>query len=266
MWLRGLSLLCCIGSVLPLRGQDGKDLLYEVTVALRLAAADNLQQVYVVTPDNFLIKYDAAGRELYRYSNNYLGELAWIDATNPIQVLAYYPGLQTVVTLDVTLNEIARTNLVTLGLFNIGCLCAANDGQLWILDEMDFNLKKVSRQGRTLASSENLLLTLGAPPRCRQMLERNNRVYMLDEQQGILVFDNLGTYDRKYAVQSVDHFQVLEDQLFFMENGVPTALDLRLFTHQRLRLPTDESTPLFFELQPDRLFLFYPDGYKVYKR
>lgn len=76
---------------------------------------DKLHQIYVITPDNNIIKYDENGDILYRYTNNYLGAPSLIDASNPIQILVYYPGLQTIVTLDVTLNEISRTNLVSFG-------------------------------------------------------------------------------------------------------------------------------------------------------
>lgn len=179
------------------------------------ADTDKLDHLYLATEQNDVIKFDANCRELYRYTNNYLGYPARIDAANPINVICYYPALQVVVTLDVTMNEISRTNLIELGFIDVRAVCSSNDGNLWILDAMDFTLKKINRLGRVIAQSENLILKLGKLPEISYMQELNNRVYLLEKNQAIYQFDNFGNFKTTDILPGVKGFHATPGQLFF---------------------------------------------------
>lgn len=241
-------------------------LLFEVQVPVKFAITDKMQQVYIVTPEDVLIKYDQRGKEMGRYTNNYLGELEVVDPTNPINVVLYYPNLQTLVTLDVTMNEISRTNLVSYGFFNIDALCSTNDGNIWLMDGMEFRLKKINRNGKILYTSENLMILMGQPFRPVKLLERNNKVFALDPEKGIYVFDNMGNFDKRYDLSGVTYFQMLGTQIFYLYNGTPHVLDTQLFMHNRLTLPGDLTEDLlYFNVQVDRCFMFTKDGFQVWE-
>jgi len=240
-------------------------LLHEVAVPIKYAITDKMQQVYIVTPDDVVIKYDQRGREMGRYTNNYLGDLEIVDPTNPINVVLYYPDLQTLVTLDVTMNEISRTNLVSYGFFNIEAICSTNDGNIWLMDGMEFRLKKINRNGRILYSSENLMIMLGQPFKPIQLLERNNRVFALDKEMGIYVFDNMGNFDRRFDIRGVTYFQMFGNNIFYLHNGVPQFFDTQFFMNNRLTLPvSDTDDLLFFNIQMDRCYLFKDNGFQVW--
>lgn len=243
-----------------------KSPLQRVEVPIKFAITDKLQQTYIVTPDDEVIKFDQQGREMGRYTNNYLGDLELVDPTNPINVVLYYPDLQTLVTLDVTMNEIARTNLVSLGFFNIESLCSTNDGNLWILDGMDFRLKKIDRHGKILMSSENLMILLGQQFTPVQLLERNNRVYALDPSLGIFVFDNMGNFDKRYDIKDVHYMQMFGQKLFYLDRGTAYSLDTDLFLNSFLNLPVEDlSDVLFFNIQVDKCYLFRADGFEIWR-
>ena len=112
----------CSAKITPTETTDSSayDLLKEIEIEARLITTDKLQQLYVVTVDNDVIKFSPQGKELFRFTNNTLGELTHIDVTNPFSVLLYYPDYLTVYTLDRTLNKTGEFNFLELNLSGRG--------------------------------------------------------------------------------------------------------------------------------------------------
>jgi hypothetical protein len=240
--------------------------IHKVEVPVKFGITDKLQNVYILTPDEEIIKYDPRGKELGRYTNNYMGDATLIDPTNPINTLVYYPDLQTFVTLDVTVNEISRTNLVSFGYFNIPVICSTNDGNVWMVDLMEFRLKKINRNGRILATSEDLMLLFGSTPGIIQLWERDNQVYALDPDRGIFVFDNFANFDRKIEISNTQYFQIFGDKIFYLQNNSAYFFDLRMMTTSPLRLPSEDLNDLlFFNMHVDKCYLFREGGFEVWR-
>jgi hypothetical protein len=210
-----LLLINCV-LIIPLSAQT---LVATIELPFLVATTDKLQHLYVATTDFQVIKFDREGNELYRYNNNYLGLPGWIDATNPINILCYYPDLQTIVTLDVTMNEISRTNLVELGFFDVRGSCSSNDGHIWLLDGMDFRIIKINRNGQLLQKSENLMLLLGRMPRIESMQERQNKVIMTEEDGSVLLFDNFANFDRKIQLGNISSLQITDSLWYYIKSG-----------------------------------------------
>ncbi len=250
-----------------LKAQFSSEPVVDIAVDIVFATVDKLHQIYVITPDNNIIKYDENGDILYRYTNNYLGAPSLIDASNPIQILVYYPGLQTIVTLDVTLNEISRTNLVSFGFFDIKRVCVSNDAQIWIIDGMDFKLKKIDRYGKVLRESEDLMLQLGRNISPIAMLERQNKVLVLDSQLGLLIFDNLGNYVRSEPFVSPETVMTFGGKLFYLENQSAFSWDIETDARWTVQLP--ENLPediVSYTVLPNALYAFHPAGILVYRQ
>ncbi|MBK7427562.1 MAG: hypothetical protein IPI60_11305 [Saprospiraceae bacterium] len=250
-----------------LKAQFSSEPDINIAVDIVFATVDKLHQIYVITPDNNIIKYDENGDILYRYTNNYLGAPSLIDASNPIQILVYYPGLQTIVTLDVTLNEISRTNLVSFGFFDIKRVCVSNDAQIWIMDGLDFKLKKIDRYGTVLRESEDLLLRLGRSISPIAMLERQNKVLVLDSQLGLLIFDNLGNYVRNEPFVRPETVMTFGGKLFYLENQSAFSWDIDTDARWTVQLP--ENLPediVSYTVLPNALYAFHPAGIMVYRQ
>ena len=105
----------------PLSAQTSDTIAYQVLKTFPLQATfvsvDALQQLYIATAEGELYKYDKTGEILFEYSNDRLGNIGVVDATNPFNILVYYPDLATVILLDRTLSEIKEINLFSLAIF-----------------------------------------------------------------------------------------------------------------------------------------------------
>jgi hypothetical protein len=250
--------------VLSLEAQKAADTC-SLDARVWLMETDQLEHVYIATLNNEIIKADRQCRPLYIYSNNYLGLPTRIDASNPINILVYYPVQQTIVTLDVTMNEISRTPLLDMGYLDIRAVCSSNDGNLWLLDGMDFKLKKINRQGRLMAESENLLLLLGRWPEITFMQENMNRIYLLEKSAGIYIFDNFGNFKSTYPDSTIEQIQAAQGKLFYSNTSGWMELTLPSSLTMLKKADPDKKKPVLVHFQKNTQYVAYPDAIQVTK-
>ena len=224
---------------------------------------DHLQNVYAITPENEVIKFQPDGREAFRFQNKTLGDSVILDATNPFELLLFYPEYQTVLTLDRTLSLGAQFNLLQLGFPKISAVGMASDGKLWLYDEANFRLKKIAADGSIAAQSADLSLALGRAIQPNFLLEREQVVFLNDPAQGILQFDIFGNYLKTLDIKGLRRFQVAGEQLLFFENGQWQAFHLQALLQRPLKLP--EGTPPVenMRLEKDWVFVLQPGGIGV---
>jgi len=208
----------------PLSAQTSDTTTYQILKTFPLQAtfitADALQQWYIATETGQLFKYDKRGQLLFEYSNDRLGRIGMIDATNPFNVLVYYPDLATVILLDRTLSEIKEINLLALAIFEPQAIALANDNNIWVYDPIAAQLKKIDRTGIVLFQSKNLTQAIGISIRPTFMIERNNQLFLSDPQQGIFIFDAFGQLQQQLPILEVEQFQLLNLQLLYMDRDV----------------------------------------------
>lgn len=250
---------------LPAQAQSGHYRLLSTLPGAVSFTTDKLQHVYLVTPDNTVLKYGPDGRLLFDYNNNTLGRLAHIDATNPFNLLLYYPDFQTALTLDRTLNKIGEFNLWNLPVTEAGPVAMAADNGLWIFDNGAFRLLNVDQNGELRRQSDNLSLLLNATPQPAFLVFRDNFVYAADPALGILVFDNFAQYVRTYRVENVRAVQVLGRQLLYRRgDGVFVVYDLQTFDERPLPLPANVEDIRQVRIQKDRLYVLHGGGLSIY--
>lgn len=264
---RAALLLACSLLSISLSAQSEFRLLFQVSQPAKRMAADKLRQLYLVTPSNEVIKYSPEGKELYRFNNNTFGDLGHIDATDPFNLLLYYPDFQVVLILDRTLNLLGEYNLWEYGLYQPGPLGMANDNLLWVYDEPAFRLKKLDRQGRITAQSHDLNQLLPRAPSPVALIARNNLVYLHDPETGILVFDNFGQYIRTLPLAGASRFQIDDDDtLWVRRDGAWTHYDARAMQALPVPLPDDDAKREQVWFFRDRAYVLEESGVAVWGR
>ena len=238
--------------------------LLEIQQATKFINTDKLQQIYAVTPENEVLKYAPNGTVQYRFSNNTLGNLAFLDATDPLNLLLFYPDYQMLLTLDRTLNKTGELSLLRIGAVQVNAAGIANDGHIWLYDEADFRLRKVDRTGKTLTESQPLNLLLPKAPKPSQLIARDNWVYLFDSTMGILVFSNFGQFDRLIPLSGTHEWQIVEDWLFFRRQNEFLAYNLRSFQQRTLSLPNGTTSEDQLQVQKNRLFVRKSDRILAY--
>ncbi|TAD83163.1 MAG: hypothetical protein EAY75_15245 [Bacteroidetes bacterium] len=156
---------------------------------------DNLGNVFVLNAQQQIKKlnaqFDSIGlfNEVRRYGNLYS-----IDASNPLKVLLFFKDFGTVVVLDRFLGIRSVIDLRRLGIVQATAVAQSYDNNLWVFDELDSKLKKLSESGSLLLESAELRLVLAQAPRPVALVDYNKHVYAYDADMGLLVFDYFGAY------------------------------------------------------------------------
>lgn len=210
-------LLCLTAKVNLLWGQLPDSAVWQVEA--QWFTVDRLQNVYLIDQNNSIRKWTPTGPSPFLYTNQELGTLQQFDATDPFNLLLYYPDFMTAVQLDRTLNERSRLSFPELGLPQIDCIAKSRDNQIWAYDGWQNRLIKLNAQGDILAKSQNLsLLPQAAPLRPRQLFAAGNHVYLYDEQLGVLIFDAFGQYISTIALAGKTAIQSLGDKLVLRDS------------------------------------------------
>ncbi len=221
--------------------QTQDSLLYTLPAGGAAFTVDKLQQAYVADSSNAVTKYSPSGQEQFRYYDNSRGRLGYIDATDPFNLLLFYPDLQAIVLLDRTLNERGVLPLFAAGVLQASAAALARDNNIWVYDEAAFRLLKLGPDGAVLADSGNLSALLPDPPRRgAQLMARGNWVYLNAPGQGIYVFDNFTQFHERLPFEEVAHFELSGERLYlYGEKGGIRAYHTRLLREVELQLNTE---------------------------
>ncbi|MEM9887146.1 MAG: hypothetical protein AAF849_14730 [Bacteroidota bacterium] len=212
-----LSLCFLINNTL--HGQDSLQYVREIPVKSTFIQIDQLQQLYVLQADQSLIKFDAKGEQIFEYSNSLLGTPSFVDVTDPLNIALYYIDFQTVVLLDRNLTELQVISLFELGFSQVSSIALSNNQKIWLYDETDFKFKKIDRRGRVIFESSDTNLGIGKSIHPTVLMERDNRLFANDPEQGIFVFDLFGQYLYSLPLWEVSYFQLFDQHIIYYANA-----------------------------------------------
>lgn len=198
---------------------------------------DKLQQVYLLTENNTIIKYTSDKIEAFRYNNNTRGPVGYIDATDPFNVLLFYPDFQAIASLDRTMNERAFLLLYNSNIINASAVALARDNNIWVYDQATFNLSKINAAGEILLSSDNLSAQLDHAPIITQMIARSNYVFLLSKEQGVFIFDNFGQFYQLLPFEGFDQMQVIDQTILLHKKGQSLIYYMERLKETYLPLP-----------------------------
>jgi len=253
-------LLCCLMPQCQAHAQqpDSFRLLQTLPGELRYATADNLGNTYIITVGNAVEKYAPDGKLLTRYTNNRLGTPTYLDVSNPLKILVWYADFRKIIFLNRSGTELGELDLMGAGFPEVRVVAAAQDGNLWIYDEVAFLLRKISPEGEALFESQNL--SLFGPGRLTIACIRDdgNQVYLSDPNEGLIILDAYAQSYRTRPGKGIVNFQIFDDKLLYIKDFKLNIEDLRAFTNIAMPLPgAGEMQPenKRFWLGPGRLFI-----------
>lgn len=245
-----------------LAAQREYQLVKALPVEATLLTSDRLGYGYAVNQKQELLRINKKGEVSFKYSNNALGTISAVDANNPLKILVYYADYSTIVTLDNTLSQTGRMNLLELGSNPISAAAVALDNNIWIYDAVLYRLRKIDGNMNVFRQSEDLNALIGKPVRANFVLERDNFVYLNDPEIGILVFDAYATYIKTIPLYGLNSFQKMQDRLLFFKEGKLFGYHLLTFATEEFVLPVEGCRNAVIE--KDRLFLLQKHQLEIY--
>lgn len=115
--------------------------------AAKFVGIDKYGSIYTIRKNTLYKKTD---KKIFSFSSLQLGALTSVDILNPLKIVLFYKGMNTVVLVDDKLSEITRIDFNTYPYFRtLGFVTASNRDNLWIfnvdsqeLELFDYKTKK----------------------------------------------------------------------------------------------------------------------------
>ena len=183
-------------------------------------AADNLGNIYPITNNNQLKKYNNKGDSMGVFNNvRKYGKLTYIDATNPLKTLLFYKDFRTILVLDRFLNLVNTIDLRKRNIFQVRAIAQSYDNNVWVFDEQDSRLRKIGEDGVLLSETADLRIVLDEAPVPVSIFDQNGYVYMYDPQKGMYIFDYYGALKNKLSLLNWTDVQVIGNNILGRKDG-----------------------------------------------
>ena len=182
----------------------------------KLLVTDQFGNYYEVL-DNEIKKYTIEGELVCVYSNNVIGTIANVDVTNPYKVMVFFQDFANIIILDNTLSPTSEEiDLSDINSSETSLACKSYNNGFWYFNFLNFELVRLTRALNSVNSSGNLSNLLNINVRPNYVVEYNNRVYLNDPKNGVLVFDIYGAYLKTIPVLGLTAFQVKQKYLVYV--------------------------------------------------
>ena len=258
-------ILLFVGLLLP-KLLGGQELLRTIPLpSARFMTTDELGNVYVVTTDNALLRFNDKGDSTGSFRSIQNGDLLWVDATNPLRILLSYPQFSKVILLDNMLAPKHELDLKKMQVYNMPAAGMSADGQLWVYDYNESKLRKFNEQLEQTAASNDLRMEAGEVPLPQSLLEQGGRVYLCDTAKGIFTLDRFGNYLSTLSLRGVAKLQVLGSQLLYFDGMQIQVYDTKSLQAGTLLLPLKEGL-LDARVARGHLLLLYADQLEIYRQ
>jgi len=210
---------------------------YSIKESADFIRCDQLGNLYLVKNDQ-LFKYNTEGKLINRYSNKTLGVIQYLDVSNPMKILIFYPAFNKVVFLDNQLSENGRpVNLSEFELDQTILSCTSHDNAFWVYDQRNFELVRMDQNIQVTHRTGNIPQQIGAEIKPLNIYEYNNWVYVCDSTAGVLVFDIYGTYFKTIPVKGLIELQFDNNIMWFFDKGKLDGINLQTLQQEKKELP-----------------------------
>lgn len=249
-----------------LHAQDNK--AFSIQGEFRSFSVDNLGYVYAVTAKGQqLKKYKPNGDSMSVFNDvRRFGKLTSVNTQNPLRTLLFYKDFRTVVVLNRFLQSVNVLDLRKLNLFQVKQVAPSYDNHIWIYDEQDSKLKKISEAGKILMETADLRIAVEDSPSPDRIIDQNGFVYLYDRSKGIFVFDYYGALKGKMALVDWDNVQVSGQTILGTKEGKYLQYTMGSLQLKETALPFFSETLKDLQLTSSGIFILDEAGIRRLNR
>lgn len=214
---------------------------------------DHLNHLYFINENATILKTSLQLDSLYTLETK-SNQISYLDVSNPLRVLALSEGQNKIVFLDKTLTPIQDP--IQLDLLNIPFVNAAaisRDNNFWVFNNQTQQLKKINQQSEVIISSQQLNIILNDNFEANQIIEDQNKVFLIDSTKGVCSFDFFGTFQFHYNQIKPSKLLIHKNRFVYLERGEMYVFDPQLMERKKVKLPVKKI--LNFSLNKNQIIL-----------
>jgi hypothetical protein len=243
---------------------DSTHLITEFSVNAKFVQADELGNLYIVSPSNQLYKYNTSGKVLATLNYNYNGNISSIDASNPMEIYVFYKELNRVLFLDNNLAYRGELDLTKQNITQAAAIARSYDNGIWVFDMGDLQLKKMSKDGTVAQLSGNIKQIIKSNFVPTTILENTKQVAITSDSI-CLFFDVFASYIRTKKVSANAGLQLGNQYLFETNANQINGIDLNLGnTIPFLKIQNLTQTIKWSFVNKNNVYLWLDDKIKIF--
>ncbi len=229
-------------------------------------AGDQQGAIYLADVNGQVGKYDRTGKQQLIYEPTVLSEVTNLENQQALRTFVFYRDLQEYLFLDRFLTPSANYRLADLGI-GFGKLATPSaDNGVWVFDETNFRLVKINPTFEQIVIDAPLDLILDPVDHdITFMREYQNRLFMADSRQGLIIFDNLANEIGKIDAKGISYFTFLNHQVAWIRENRIELTDLYTSQKTAIALPSG-SNYQYFLIREEDIVLFSDTTLDIFER
>jgi hypothetical protein len=227
---------------------------------------DAIGNIYLITPTDQLkkIKPDGTLTAVYNDVKRY-GKISTIDVRNPMKVLVYYKNYSAIVVLDKLLTFRNQIELKPLQFFEVNAIANTYDNNIWIYDEQNFRIKKIDDKGVLLLEYPDLRNEFNIAPAAEKIIDEDNQLYLIDQEQGVFIFDYYGAYNRLIPLKDLRHIDVEKNCLIGFSDTIMEVTQLKNVDSKKYILPNLSEKIKSLKFVNNKLYILTQTSLNIYR-
>lgn len=238
--MKSWILLSLVGIIIALNVQENVQAQSDTLIRQGITHISATRQGQILAADDQsnIFLYDTNGVMLYQYSPRRPARIHLLEGWNGLRPFAFYRDFQEFVVLDRFLlaDENTRINTETIGYARL--VAPSQDGNLWVLDESNFQLKKVELKTQKVLFSTPLDLILKPGKYSLSfMREYQNQLYLCDSKGPVLQFDMMGNFKKKWPLTGLNWMGFQDEMAYGLQNDSLVTFDPHRFQVEKSAFP-----------------------------
>jgi len=185
---------------------------------VKYATSDKLNQIYVLSLDNTISKYDIKGKSLISRNLKIEGDVTSIDGQNAFNLLLFYQNINTLVFTDNLLNvrnKIDFNATEELADKQISAACRSFDNNIWVFDIISQKLIKIDESAKPILESASITAFTKLKHNPQQIIENPPHVYLVDSTH-VIVLSIYGQFEKVlHSKSNLNAASIRKDSLWF---------------------------------------------------
>jgi hypothetical protein len=192
-----------------------------------VAALDQMHQIYYINGQRQLYKLVPAQNRNYLYTDLFVDRQTILFVQNALKILLYKKDIGALVTLDSRLNMTGKINLFDLGYYDVTTLATANDNQsIWLFDKASQQLVRLDQQYKQTFISPVMPQQIGFDLNPVYITETEGKVYLVDYEKGVFIFDNFGNFFRQIPLSGLRKIWIFGSRILYYQDDQIWQYDL----------------------------------------
>jgi hypothetical protein len=228
-------------------------LLKSIPIKASLFTTDKFGNVYIAKPNNSIVKYNQNGDSCCVYNALSRGTITQIDATNPLNILVYYNAMMQINVLNNLLVLKQSIDLKKNNIYNCAAISSSADGDIWIFNSLYNQLQKINAEQKISDKSINFTQLFNTEIAPVLLTEQERNLFVVDTTQGIMRFDQFGTYITTYHFNTTN-IQFINNQIVYYKYGTLFNYNLNSLNEKKFSISNPENV-IGVRIEKNRVFV-----------